>query len=51
MSSNGTSQQNLAFSPCSMQEIESKMNFLASNKPECFTDRLQVLIILFWVHA
>ena len=25
MSSNGTSQQNLAFSPCSMQEIESKM--------------------------
>ena len=50
MSSNGTSQQNLAFSPCSMQEIESKMNFLASNKPECFTDRMQVLL-LFWVHT
>ena len=47
MSSNGTSQQNLAFSPCSMQEIESKMNFLASNKPDCFTDRFQEVI--FWI--
>ena len=42
MSSNGTSAQNLAFSPCSLQEIEAKMDFLANNKPECFTDRLQV---------
>ena len=42
MSANGTSQQNLEFSPCSMQEIHNKMTFLSTNRPECFTDRVQV---------
>ena len=42
MSANGTSQQNLEFSLCSMQEIHNKMTFLSTNRPECFTDRVQV---------
>ena len=39
MSANGTSEQNLQFSPCSLDEMNKKMAQLSQHRQGCFTDR------------
>ena len=44
MSASGTSDLNLEFSPCSLQEMKKKMDWVSSHVPDCFTDRKQVSV-------
>ena len=39
MSANGTSEQSLQFSPCSLDEMNKKMAQLSQHRQGCFTDR------------
>ena len=42
MSASGTSDLNLEFSSCSLQEMKKKMDWISYRVSDCFTDRIQV---------